>query len=89
VVNTTKGQGGAEVDQLSGLTVPVRLSGSFDNLKYDVNYGAVAADLAKSRVGEQLRDRLKERLGGAKGESGDKAGQGGSTADKLRGLFGR
>ena len=87
VVATTKGQGGAEADQLSGLTVPVRLSGSFDNLKYDVNYGAVAADLAKTRVGERLKDKLQERLGGAKG--GEASGQGGSTADKLRGLFGR
>jgi AsmA protein len=86
VVATAKGQGGAEVDQLSGLTVPVRLSGSFDNLKYDVNYGAVATDLAKSKAGEKLREKLEERLGVGKD---DKSGQGGSTADKLRGLFGR
>jgi hypothetical protein len=55
-------------------------------MKYDVNYGAVATDLAKSKAGEKLRERLEERLGGSKsGESG----QGGSNADKLRGLFGR
>lgn len=88
LVATTKGQGGAQADQLSGLTVPVRLSGSFDNLKYDVNYGAVATDLAKSKAGEKLREKLEERLG-VKPGSDDKAGQGGSTADKLRGLFGR
>src|SRR4029077_17734774 len=87
VVATAKGQGGAEGDQLSGITVPVRLSGSFDNLKYDVNYGAVATDLAKSKAGERLREKLEERLGG--GRSDDKSGQGGSTADRLRGLFGR
>jgi len=87
VVATAKGQGGAAVDQLSGITVPVRLSGSFDNLKYDVNYGAVATDLAKSKAGEKLREKLEERLG--VGKSDDKSGQGGSTADKLRGLFGR
>jgi len=86
VVATAKGQGGAEVDQLSGITVPVRLSGPFDNMKYDVNYGAVATDLAKSKAGERLREKLEERLGG--GKSGE-SGQGGSTADKLRGLFGR
>ena len=86
LVATTKGQGGAERDQLSGLTVPVRLSGPFDNLKYDVNYGAVATDLAKSKAGEKLREKLEERLGTS---GGDKSGQGGSTADKLRGLLGR
>ena len=86
VVATAKGQGGADVDQLSGVTVPVRLSGPFDNMKYDVNYGAVATDLAKSKAGERLREKLEERLGV---QGGDKSGQGGSTADKLRGLFGR
>ena len=86
VVATAKGQGGAAVDQLAGLTVPVRLSGPFDNMKYDVNYGAVATDLAKSKAGEKLREKLEERLGGSKpGE----AGQGGSNADRLRQLFGR
>ena len=79
LVATTKGQGGAAADQLSGLTVPVRLSGSFDNLKYDVNYGAVATELAKSKAGEKLKEKLEERLGA----------QGGSTADKLKGLLGR
>lgn len=92
LVATTKGQGGAATDQLSGLTVPVRLSGAFDNLKYDVNYGAVATDLAKSKAGEKLREKLEERLGVSKDKSGSgdqQSGQGGSTADKLRGLFGR
>lgn len=95
LVATAKGQGGAEADKLSGLTVPVRLSGSFDNLKYDVNYGAVATELAKSKAGERLRGELEQRLGINKdkgdkaGSGGDQSGQGGSTADKLRGLFGR
>ena len=79
LVATTKGQGGAQRDELSGLTVPVRLSGSFDNLKYDVNYGAVATDLAKSKAGEKLKEKLEEQLGS----------QGGTTVDKLKGLFGR
>jgi AsmA protein len=86
VVATAKGQGGAEADQLAGVSVPVRLSGPFDNMKYDVNYGAVATDLAKSKAGERLREKLEERLGN--GKSGE-ASQGGSNADKLRGLFGR
>ena len=88
LVATAKGQGGAERSDLAGITVPVRLSGPFDNMNYDVNYGAVATDLAKSKAGEKLRDKLEERLG-VKPGTDDKAGQGGSTADRLRGLFGR
>jgi AsmA protein len=79
VVGTSKGQGGAELEQLSGLTVPVKLSGPFDDIKYDVQYGAVASDLAKSKAGEKVkenleknRDKIEERLG-----------------DKLKGLLGR
>jgi AsmA protein len=97
VVATTKGQGGADVEQLAGLTVPVHLTGPFDNLKYDVNYAAVAQDALKSKVGERVKSKLEERLGIAKPE--DKSGQGASsqqqpdkrqeTIDKLKGLLGR
>ena len=63
VVATSKGQGGKELDELAGLTVPVKLSGSFDALKYEVDYRAVAGDLAKTRVGDKVRDRLKGLIG--------------------------
>jgi AsmA protein len=84
VVATTKGQGGKDLGELAGLTVPVHLSGPLDDMKYDVDYSAVARDVAKSRIGE----KLKERLGGGK------SGQGGSNVqeklqDKLKGLLGR
>jgi AsmA protein len=77
VVATTKGQGGAERDRLAGLTVPVRLSGPFDDLKYDVDFRAMAGEAAKSEVGEKLKDRLGEKLKDEK------------VRDKLKGLLGR
>ncbi|MGQ0545237.1 MAG: AsmA family protein [Betaproteobacteria bacterium] len=61
VVATTQGQGGAELAELRGLTVPVHLTGTFDNLSYKVNYGAVAADLARSRAGEKVKEKVGER----------------------------
>jgi AsmA protein len=64
VVATTQGQGGADLAQLSGLTVPVRLSGPFDAMKYQVDYAAAAADFAKSKAGEKIRERLEDRLKG-------------------------
>lgn len=64
VVATSKGQGGADLEKLSGLTVPVHLHGPFDALKYDVNYGAVATDLAKSKAGEKVKDQVEKQLGG-------------------------
>ncbi|HKX37534.1 MAG TPA: AsmA-like C-terminal region-containing protein, partial [Burkholderiales bacterium] len=63
VVGTSKGQGGAERDRLAGLTVPVRLSGAFDDLKYEVDYKALGKDAAKSEVGAKVKDKLKGLLG--------------------------
>jgi AsmA protein len=96
VVATTKGQGGDDLSQLAGLTVPVHLSGPFDAMKYQVDYSAAASELAKSKLGDKLKERLQERLGGGKppaegspAQGGSPPQGGGSTADKLRGLLGR
>jgi AsmA protein len=94
VVATTKGQGGADLGHLAGLTVPVHLKGPFEDMKYDVNYSAVAADAAKTRVGERVRSKLEERLGVSKppAEGEQPSGQGSSGSsriDRLKGLLGR
>src|SRR5262245_6057859 len=74
VVATSKGQGGRERDDLTGLTVPVKLTGPLDAMKYEVDYRAVASDLAKSKVGNQAkeaidknRDKVEGRLKGLLG----------------------
>jgi AsmA protein len=79
VVATTQGQGGRELEQLAGLTVPVRLSGPFDAMKYEVDYRAVAADLAKSKVGEKVREGVEKHR--------DKIED--RVRDRLKGLIGR
>ena len=79
VVATTQGQGGKERGELAGLTVPVRLSGPLDGMKYEVDYRAVAGDLAKSKVGE----RAKEAIDKNRGKVEDK------VRDRLKGLIGR
>jgi len=96
VVASTKGQGGADLAQLSGLTVPVHLVGPFDALKYQVDYSAAATQFAKSKAGERIRGAIEERLGIAKppagGEQAAPSGQGSSGTnplDKLKGLLGR
>src|SRR4030095_9402763 len=52
VVATSKGQGGAERDSLAGLTVPVHLSGPFDDLKYQVDYRAMGGNALTSETGQ-------------------------------------
>jgi AsmA protein len=75
VVASSQGQGGKELGELAGLTIPVRVTGPLDDMKYKVDYRAVAGNLAKSRVGERakeaieqnrekIEDKVKDRLKG-------------------------
>lgn len=82
VVSSAKGQGGRELSELNGVTVPVRLVGPFDAIKYEVDYGAVAGAVAKSKITEKLTGQT-AGSGAAGGSSG------GSPLDKLKGLFGK
>jgi AsmA protein len=59
--------------------VPVRLTGPLDAMKYEVDYKAVAGDLAKSKVGE----KAKEAIDKSKEKVEDK------VRDRLKGLLGR
>ena len=62
VVATSKGQGGADLGHLAGLSVPVKLSGPFDAPKVEVDYRSLATDAAKTRAKEKVKDRLRELL---------------------------
>jgi AsmA protein len=75
VVGTSAGQGGKETDQLKGVTVPVRVSGPFDNLAYKIEFGSLVSDVAKAKV-EAKKEEVKAKVE-------DKA------RDKLKGLFGK
>ncbi len=75
VVDTLKGQGGAELEALRGQTVPVKLSGPFDAIDWRIDFGAMAKEAAQAKIEhkrDELKDEAKRRL-----------------ADKLRGVLGR
>jgi AsmA protein len=80
VVATSSGQGGKELDDLKGLSVPVRVSGPFAALKYKLEYGSAFSDSTKQQFEEKkeqlkdrLEDQLKARLQGAKKPAGEAA----------------
>ena len=79
IVATGEGQGGRERDRLAGLTVPVRLTGTFDELKYSVDYRGMAGHAAKTEVGGKIKDRVEGQLD----ERKDK------IKERLKGLLGR
>jgi AsmA protein len=62
VVATSKGQGGADLDHLSGLTIPVKLTGTFDAPKYEIDYRSIAGEAAKAKVKEKVKQKVEDKL---------------------------
>ena len=60
LVNTSTGQDGKNLAQLKDVTVPVRITGPFTALRYEIQWAAITSDVLKS----SLKDKLTERLGG-------------------------
>lgn len=61
VTNTSKGQDGAELAALKGVTIPVRLTGPLDAINWKIEWSTVAAGALKGEI-EQAADPLKAKL---------------------------
>jgi len=75
VVATAAGQGGKELVDLKGLTVPVKLTGPFTSPQYKIDFSGIAAGAAKAVV-EGKKDEIKAKVQD-------------QVQDKIKGLFGR
>jgi AsmA protein len=82
IVGSLEGQGGKELDELKGLEIPVRISGSFAEPQYKVDLAKVMEGKAKEKVDKQI-DKQKEKL---QEKLQDKLGD--DLGGKLKGLFG-
>jgi AsmA protein len=65
LVNSLKGQGGKEADQLGSIGIPIKVSGSFSAPKFGVDMAALGQALAKSAA----LDALTNKVGGDKAEA--------------------
>lgn len=67
IVKSLKGQGGADLDALAGLSIPVKITGTFSAPKYGMDFAAIGAAMAKSnlldKVGGEKGTAVKELLG--------------------------
>jgi len=79
VVSTSSGQEGKDLAQLKGITVPVRLTGPFENISWKIEFGSVVADAVKEKVQARVEEKKQE----IQQKAGDK------VKDKLKGLFGK
>lgn len=64
IVGSTTGQGGEELTDLKGLTIPVKITGSFDAPKPSVDLASLFKDKAKQQIKDKVADKLKDQLGG-------------------------
>ena len=82
VVPTLQGQGGPELDQMRGLTIPVRLSGPYTDVKWKIDFGSIAAQ-RKTELKQETQQKLDTKKEEAKEKLKEKAG------DKLKNLLKR
>ena len=63
VVGSLQGQGGKTLDDLKGVTIPVKISGDFNNPKPTVDLASIVKDKAKEELKKKATEKLKEKLG--------------------------
>ncbi|WP_273149079.1 AsmA family protein [Methylophaga thiooxydans] len=63
VVGTISGQGGKELTELKGLTVPVKITGTFSEPKPTVDLASMVKDKAKEELKSKAEEKIKEKLG--------------------------
>jgi AsmA protein len=81
VVATSTGQGGRDLEGLRGVTIPVRLTGPFDQLAWQIDWETAGKEALKGRAKEELQKRL--GTDDLEGKAKEKA------MDALKGLFKR
>ncbi|SFK32139.1 AsmA family protein [Methylophaga sulfidovorans] len=63
IVGTSKGQGGKELDDLKGVTIPIKITGTFSEPKPTVDLANLVKDKAKQELKSKAEEKLKEKLG--------------------------
>jgi AsmA protein len=80
VVKSIKGQGGEELDSLSGIPIPLKITGTFSAPKFGMDFASVGKEVAKSK--------LVDKVAGDKGEAVKGLLEGNVNPDNLKGLLG-
>jgi AsmA protein len=63
IVGSLEGQGGKELTELKGVSVPVQVSGTFAAPKYQVRLDQVLKESAEKKVKEKLEKKLEKKFG--------------------------
>jgi AsmA protein len=61
-VNTPKGQGGAGLEELVGVPIPVKIKGPWSNPGFNIELAKVLEEKQKARLKEKLDEKMEEKL---------------------------
>jgi AsmA protein len=90
VVATLQGQGGPELEQLKGLTIPVRLSGPYTAISWKLDFGGAATGRAQEQLQQrqtQLREETQKKLDEEKAKAQQRLKE--QAEERLKGLLRR
>ena len=62
LVGSLEGQGGKDLEDLKGIAIPVKVSGTFAAPKYQVKLDSVVKDAAKKEVKKKVKKKLEKQL---------------------------
>jgi AsmA protein len=79
VVNSLRGQGGSDLGILNGLTIPIKVTGTFAKPDYALDFSGLVAGIAKNK--------LLDNIGGTKGDA-VKSLISGNKTDAIKSLIG-
>jgi len=64
IVGSASGQGGEDLAELKGLTIPVKLKGSLDDPKISVDLASMLKGQAEEELKAKINEKLEEEIGG-------------------------
>lgn len=67
IVEASTGQGGKALADLKGLTIPVKITGTFSQPKPSVDLASMLKEQATEEIKAKVADKLKDKLGGELG----------------------
>lgn len=88
IVETDQGQGGKELAELKSLTIPIKITGTFEKPKFSLDLAPVLKAKAKAKLKKEkkkLKKKIEKKLDEKKAEAKKKLED--KLKDKLKGLF--
>jgi AsmA protein len=61
-VNTSQGQGGAGLEELEGIPIPVKITGPWSNPGFNIELAKVLEEKQKARLKQKLDEKVEEKL---------------------------